>query len=80
MNSAISIHDVRGVIAQHKCINGNWQLQLTLRVGDHGETLIVLHGDAEALGVQQKPTEYVRIDDSKPTVERSNEPFEAPQA
>lgn len=78
MNTAsqLCLHDVDRIETQLRCTNGQWNTHIKISAGTH-ELDIVLYGrDGIAPDRIERADEYVRVEDSKVRVERSDKPFE----
>ena len=75
--TSLNLHTARRVRAQRHCINGTWQLQITVDLEDDSVTTFTIYAETrDALDVAWSADEYVRLTSSETEMETSVEPFD----
>jgi hypothetical protein len=82
MNSfSLNLHTARRIWMQRRCLNGTWQLQIVIDVGDDEQReqhyVTVFADSREALDLVLADDEYCRITGGDSKVEYSSAPFSA---
>lgn len=75
-NVSLNLHTARGVRMQRRCLNGTWQLQITVDLENDGRACLTIFADTrEALDVVVRDDEHCRITGGESKVEYSATPF-----
>lgn len=73
----MDIHDVREIVTQARCLNGQWQRRVVAICDDGSELTLTLYALGEPT-ITERPNEYVRVlIDNPAVVERSDKPFDS---